>query len=346
MWYSYTSSAIHVNVDANDLPHSKPGWIGVRRGEDVAWEYGDELSELSVGDTGMGPSMYTQEQVDALVGKRGFRYVPWLGWLTIPIVDSKRQIIALLGGQPRDKERWKVVVNGAASEMEQREERIHLSAHEYQHRRAQDEYAALTRGPSFGTGQMEPGELHTNPTNTQITGELMHHRFFLQIVGFTVLLMSLYAPRLLTRYQKCKDDLLAWKQMRWNFDTGVHAASGWCPVTALGDYNPDLGGHIILWELRLIIRFPPGSTIFIPLAIITHSNTPIQPHKKRHSFTQFTSGLLFRWVANGNRTDDEFLASASPEEKAERDKAAGTRWEDGLSYFMTLDELESLYKTQ
>ncbi|KAJ7608146.1 hypothetical protein FB45DRAFT_763583 [Roridomyces roridus] len=286
--------------------------------------------------------------------------------LTIPIVDSKRRIIALLGGEPRDKERWKLVVDGAAKEMEQREECIRLSAREYQHRRAQEEYAALTRGPSFGTGQTEPGDLHTNVANTAVTDELMHHKFFLDIVGFTMLLMSIYAPRLFARYQKCKDDLLAWKQLRWNFDCSVLAACtwnfgravtrphrdfgnlapGWCPVTALGDYNPDLGGHIILWELRLIIRFPPGSTIFIPSAIITHSNTPIQPHEKRHSFTQFTSGALFRWVANGNRTDDDFLATASPEEKAQRDQAAGTRWEDGLGFFSTLDELELLYKTQ
>ncbi|KAJ7614476.1 hypothetical protein FB45DRAFT_254627 [Roridomyces roridus] len=263
----------------------------------------------------MGPPIYTQEQVDALVGKRGFRYIPWLGWLTIPIVDSKRRVIALLGGQPRDKDGWKVAIDCAAHEMEQREEHINLSAPEYQHRRAQDEFAALTRGPSFGTGQMEPGELHTNPTNTQITDKLMRNYFFPRIVGFTMLLMSIYAPRLIAHYQKCKDNLLAWKKMRWNFDASVYAActwnfghavtrphrdfgnlaAGWCPVTALGDYDPDLGGHIILWELRLIIRFPPGSTIFIPSAIITHSNTPIRPHEKRHSFTQFTSGSLFRW---------------------------------------------------
>ncbi|KAJ7604995.1 hypothetical protein FB45DRAFT_767778 [Roridomyces roridus] len=175
--------------------------------------------------------------------------------------------------------------------------------------------------------------------------------------------MSIYAPRLFARYQKCKDDLLDWRKMRWNFESSVFAActwnfgravtrphrdfgnlaAGWCPVTALGDYDPDLGGHIILWELRLIIRFPPGSTIFIPSAIVTHSNTPIRSHEKRHSFTQFTSGSLFRWVANRNMTDDEFLRHASPEQKAQRDKAAGTRWEDGLSYFSTLDELESLY---
>ncbi|KAJ7607865.1 hypothetical protein FB45DRAFT_763692, partial [Roridomyces roridus] len=282
--------------------------------------------------------------------------------LSIP----KERIIVLLGGQPRDSERWKVVIDGAGNLMEECEERIQLSAQQYQHRRAQDEFAALSRGPSFGTGQTEPGELYSNPTNTEITDELRRHPFFLQIVGFTMLLMSIYAPRLFARYQKCKDDLLAWKKMQWNFDSSVLAgctwnfgravtcphrdfgnlAAGWCPVTALGDYNPDLGGHIILWELRLIVRFPPGSTIFIPSAIVTHSNTPIHPHEKRHSFTQYTSGSLFRWVSNGNMTDGEFLQRASPEQRAERDKAAGTRWEDGLDHFMTLAELEGFGGSQ
>ncbi|KAJ7608679.1 hypothetical protein FB45DRAFT_1039354 [Roridomyces roridus] len=96
-----TSSPIHVDLDANDLPHSKPGWIGVRKGQDVnIWEYEDELSELSFGDTGMGRSTYTRDQVDVLVGKRGFRYVPWLGWLTRRRHDPSSCDFALEGVLP------------------------------------------------------------------------------------------------------------------------------------------------------------------------------------------------------------------------------------------------------
>ncbi|KAJ7206089.1 hypothetical protein GGX14DRAFT_568544 [Mycena pura] len=54
-------------------------------------------------------------------------------------------------------------------------------------------------------------------------------------------------------------------------------AWGWCFITTLGWSNPDLGGHLILWDLCLIIWFPPGCSIAIPSAIIRHSNTPIQP---------------------------------------------------------------------
>ncbi|KAJ7742915.1 hypothetical protein B0H14DRAFT_3897734 [Mycena olivaceomarginata] len=28
---------------------------------------------------------------------------------------------------------------------------------------------------------------------------------------------------------------------------------GWCAITALGRFNPDLGGHLVLWDLKLIV---------------------------------------------------------------------------------------------
>jgi hypothetical protein len=59
----------------------------------------------------------------------------------------------------------------------------------------------------------------------------------------------------------------------------ANLAWGWCCVTALGNFNPDLGSHLILWDLRLIIRFPPGSTIMIPSALLRHSNISIQQGK-------------------------------------------------------------------
>lgn len=69
---------------------------------------------------------------------------------------------------------------------------------------------------------------------------------------------------------------------------------GICSITALGNYDPTLGGHIVLWDLGLVIEFPPGSTILIPSAAIAHSNTPVACHENRASFTQFTAGGLFR----------------------------------------------------
>ncbi|KAJ7868402.1 hypothetical protein B0H14DRAFT_2166337, partial [Mycena olivaceomarginata] len=35
---------------------------------------------------------------------------------------------------------------------------------------------------------------------------------------------------------------------------------GWHTITALDWFTPDRGGHLILWDLKLIIRFPPSSS--------------------------------------------------------------------------------------
>lgn len=74
---------------------------------------------------------------------------------------------------------------------------------------------------------------------------------------------------------------------------------GWCAITSLGSYDHTRGGHLVLWDLGIAVEFPPNSTIFIPSAIVEHSNTEIQEGEVRHSITQYTSAGLFRWCAYG-----------------------------------------------
>ena len=37
-----------------------------------------------------------------------------------------------------------------------------------------------------------------------------------------------------------------------------------CAITALGNFDPDKGGNLVIWDLMIRIRFPPGATILIP----------------------------------------------------------------------------------
>ncbi|KAF8139329.1 hypothetical protein K438DRAFT_1637888, partial [Mycena galopus ATCC 62051] len=114
----------------------------------------------------------------------------------------------------------------------------------------------------------------------------------------------------------------------------ANLAWGWCAITALGDFDPDKGSHLILWDLKLTIQFPPGCTILIPSALIRHSNTSIQAHETRFSFTQYTSAGIFRFV--GNNFESEASVNArdlSESEKAERLEAQKRRWTDGLKMY-------------
>jgi hypothetical protein len=141
----------------------------------------------------------------------------------------------------------------------------------------------------------------------------------------------------------------AWPAATFNFgpftitfphtDPG-NLAWGWCSIAALGRFDPTKGGHIVLWDLGIIIEFPPGSTIFIPSALVVHSNIPIQEGETRYSFTQYCAGGLFHYIANGFRTDKNFMEKATCAQLAEREVVRSRRWEDGLAMFPKLSELE------
>ena len=78
---------------------------------------------------------------------------------------------------------------------------------------------------------------------------------------------------------------------------------GWCIITTLGNFDSTKGGHLILWELGLILEFPARACICLPSVIITHSNIPVQKGETRMSFTQYCSGEIFCYIENGCRTD-------------------------------------------
>lgn len=121
-------------------------------------------------------------------------------------------------------------------------------------------------------------------------------------------------------------------------------AWGWCAVTALGDYDPTLGGHLILWDLKLIIEFPPGATVLIPSAVFAHSNTAIQEGETRYLFTQYTSGGIFRWVEHGYRGEAAYNESLSSRERKEEEKSKAGRWAKGMTMYSTIAKLISRYK--
>lgn len=103
---------------------------------------------------------------------------------------------------------------------------------------------------------------------------------------------------------------------------------GWCSVTSLGSYNPAQGGHLVLWDLKMAVEFPPYSTILLPSAILMHSNTSISEAETRLTITQYSSSGLYAWSAYGNR----------PKKEAEE---ARTWWKRPRHMFSNMDEIMS-----
>lgn len=127
-------------------------------------------------------------------------------------------------------------------------------------------------------------------------------------------------------------DSICWDHL----DTGNYAA-GWCAIWGMGPYDCTKGGHLILFDIKKIVRFPPGSLILIPSALMRHGNTPIQAGDQRLSLTQYAAGGLFRWVANGFCKAVE----ADSEVRGKVDRESDMRYENLLSLYSKFDQLSS-----
>lgn len=114
--------------------------------------------------------------------------------------------------------------------------------------------------------------------------------------------------------------------------------AGWCSIYCDGAFDSTHGGHLILRELGIVIEFPPGSTILIPSACITHGNTAIGRDESRWSFTQYAAGGLFRFVEYGFRTW-RTLCEVDRDRADELEKQRSARWVDELELLSRFDEL-------
>jgi hypothetical protein len=96
------------------------------------------------------------------------------------------------------------------------------------------------------------------------------------------------------------------KTMCFPYKDFGNLAYGFCAVTALGRYNPKMGGHLILWDLKLAIEFPPGCTILIPSATLHHSrrfkNGRIECHALNTPLEVYLDGLI---MVSGCRTNSK-----------------------------------------
>jgi len=126
-----------------------------------------------------------------------------------------------------------------------------------------------------------------------------------------------------------------------------NVAYGLCAIAALGRYNPRLGGHIVLFDLGLVIEFPPGSTVLIPSGVFRHGNTPTtEMGEYRMSMTQYCAGGLFRWVHYGFRTAKVMEEEDGVGAKARVDGNPKERVQEALDLFSTFEGLERDRQTQ
>ncbi|KAJ7093862.1 hypothetical protein B0H15DRAFT_776299 [Mycena belliarum] len=286
----------------------------------------------------------------------GFELIRWDGYESRPIVDAHGRIVAALAGQPRGPD-YAAAAARAFSALETERKAANFKAEMAQHRRGG--YVALNVGLSYGQGQRAPSLLR-NGAYGALLSRLVGNADVIRLATFASAAFALWAPSLYQYYKKYDDALHQnLPHLQRNFPKSIFSCAsfnfgpnawtfkhrdvlnlpfGWCAIQALGPFDPTQGGHLILWELRLVIEFPPGALILLPSATMTHSNVPVQEGDQRASFTQYTSGAIFRYVDNGFRTEEE-LAAQDPVEYKRVCEQKETRFRMGLGLLSSIDDL-------
>ncbi|KAJ7066667.1 hypothetical protein C8F01DRAFT_981538 [Mycena amicta] len=222
-------------------------------------------------------------------------------------------------------------------------------------------HRAETAGLGMGGGQTQPAQFLNDAVVTAIMVALFATTPFQRILGFTNAMFKTCAGGLHDYYARTMKDLHSHLRHLPRFlpaalsvfasvtlNLGPQTATlphidllnlawGLCFITALGVFDPLLGGHLVLWDLKLIIEFPPGSTIAIPSALLRHSNTSLQAGEIRYSVTQFSAGGLFRYVENGFQLQESAMAGMTTDEIEARAHADMSRFEEGLRMYTRYD---------
>ncbi|KAJ7099021.1 hypothetical protein C8R44DRAFT_642671 [Mycena epipterygia] len=281
----------------------------------------------------------------------------------ILIVDRHDRIIAALVGVPEDPE-WPEVVAKAVEAMQQaRDEGLRTKAFSVggsRHRRGV--FHAITGGVSYGGGQKRPGNLVLARHQRRLLLRLLKNKYIRRVCGFQSSAFRTFAPKIFKQYVTDLQALFENQPtLNLNFTNSIFPAAtfnlgpqavtfdhldyhnnpfGWCGITNGGHFNPKKSAHLYLKQIKLVLEFPPTTSVLIPSAVIDHGNTPLGPGETRCSITQYAAGGLFRWVRYGFQTAKQLLAHPDGRRvKAVLDGAPGERARWGLSLFSKAGDL-------
>ncbi|KAF7791983.1 hypothetical protein EIP86_003010 [Pleurotus ostreatoroseus] len=298
-------------------------------------------------------TMLTLEQLLA----DGYELVEWSGRNQRTLVDSEGFVFAVCAGKPIGDKTWDRTMQQFGDTVARTRDALNLK--KGQDRRGPFETIAV--GVSYGGGQTCPGNLvHREPGVQQVLDDFLKDPASIRIAHYQSACYALFVPKLFEDTRKTTNELFEhFPDLKRNFPRSVFAAAtvnfppdafcylhtdhgnravGWCAITAGGNYDYRKGGHLVLPQLKLIIEFPPGSTILIPSATLTHGNTSIGRHESRFSFAQYSSGGLFRYVSYGFRTWPQFKIAESVK-AAQVEKERTTRWMSQISLLSRVDDL-------
>ncbi|KAI0038084.1 hypothetical protein FA95DRAFT_1613651 [Auriscalpium vulgare] len=150
----------------------------------------------------------------------------------------------------------------------------------------------------YAQGAWEPKELNLDK-NKEVMYCLKKNCHVRRIIGFESSVVALNSPKIYRKYEHMVDRFLEHHEgLSLPHDNSIFA-------TTTFNFGPHAttkahrGGHLVLWQMGVIIEFPSGSTAAIPSGSVPHGNTNIQDGETRACITQYTSVVLFWYIEYG-----------------------------------------------
>ncbi|KAJ3779029.1 hypothetical protein FB446DRAFT_761512 [Lentinula raphanica] len=336
-------STVHTDFNTDELVQSTSGYVGSERVD-------EDLKALRL-----------VHSLDDLVGpdsEWNFTVVPAnLEQPTITLfTDANERVFVTRVPPPAGDDSFPKAAEDAAAILENYRPLFFNPAKPFrQHRRG--DFPVIAVGLSFGGGQQEPKRIYQNDKDLQLLNNICGMACFKRLACHASSAFQTWAPKLYQLYAGYMDRLQKLFPDRYlNFSRSVFACCtlnfgprtttiehldhlnyiyGWCAITALGSFDFRSGGHLVLWDLEMVIEVPPGWTMLIPSSYLRHSNTAIAPEETRYSLTQYTAGGLFRVI------DDEghVRKHMSQAEKSAAEELQRERINMDLNCYSTLMEL-------
>ncbi|KAL1658174.1 hypothetical protein GGG16DRAFT_67121 [Schizophyllum commune] len=326
--------------------------------EPIAWNL-DDAPCTSTGFTALPDA--SRAGISALESFKDYTYINWDGIRQVALtVGEDQTVICVLVGQPPVPD-WDERQRHLAQEMEDAAGRMTFAAEDREHRRGF--YRLKSHGLSHGGGQKSPRPLKHRPNNKAELDGLLNQPAAKQLAHLCSSAFKNWESDVYQYYHETMEKLFNWRPVLRkykNFPKSVFACMtanlgpqtitiphrdygnlcfGFCSITALGWFDPDLGGHLVIEPLRVVIRFPPGSSILVPSAMLMHCNTPIAPHERRYTITQYTAGAIFRFVEHGFQSNKQFYSALTPDQLAAAIASDKARAAEGRARLSKLPDL-------
>ncbi|KAJ7822840.1 hypothetical protein B0H13DRAFT_1919935 [Mycena leptocephala] len=238
-------------------------------------------------DTGLSPTHTLPNFFGDNPTKPGFTYVPMVAHKQArPIIHAKQKVWGVFGGMPDNPNFMRDVRDPAVETMEKACTDTSLADDRWFHRCGN--YPQLSARNSYSSGPSLMG---------------VFYKWY----------KNLKRPFLNGIFSACAFNLGPYTCALGHRDF-TNLACGWCAITAFGDYNYTKGRHLILWDCKLILEFPPGCMILIPAPPYS---TPTSPSPATNSASRLRK--------HGFQTEDTYLVTLTKEEQRE-EKELGLKW--------------------